>query len=78
MDWIFRNKFTGLNPQQVQLKVDELNKIRPTIPVCRHQELRITDTYTIETWFHFKANTLLAIIYRDIIYDGDTPSENSV
>lgn len=75
MDWMFHHKFTGLTVQGVQLKIDELNRERPTVPVCKYNRLDMNSTYTIETWFHFNANTLIAIIYRDLIYDNETEGE---
>ena len=67
MDWNRHETYKHLSVQQLQLKLDEINRERKTVPVVKNDDLDINSLYTIEVWFHFRANMQVAIIYKDII-----------
>ena len=67
MDWNRHETYRHLSVQQLQLKLDEINRERKTVPVFKNDDLDINSLYTIEVWFHFRSNMQVAIIYKDII-----------
>ena len=67
MDWNRHETYKHLSVQQLQLKLDEINRERKTVPVFKNDNLDINSLYTIEVWFHFRSNMQMAIIYKDII-----------
>ena len=66
MDWNRHETYKHLSVQQLQLKLDEINRERKTVPVFKNDDLDINSLYTIEVWFHFRAKMQVAIIYKDI------------
>ena len=67
MDWNRHETYKHLSVQQLQLKLDEINRERKTVPAFKNDDLDINSLYTIEVWFNFRANMQVAIIYKDII-----------
>lgn len=65
MDWNKHETIYHLSPMQVKQKIDEVNRERKVIPVLK-KDLEPNALYTIEFWFHFRANLYIAIIYKDL------------
>ena len=67
MDWNRHETYKHLSVQQLQLKLDEINRERKTVPVFKNDDLDINSLYTIEVWFHFRSTMQMVIISKDII-----------
>ncbi len=65
MDWLKKDEFKGLTFQQLQVKVDELNREKRTLPVS-NCEIDPASVYDTEVWVHFRSGVQVIIIYRNI------------